>query len=186
MGIYMDDCVSGTRIEENILWKCQRGVLLGGGRDFLVENNIFAECRFAVQSDARGVDANPVWQKMVKGYMKERLEFMRHHEPPYSVRYPEIAGVDPHYAAGGGVPPENNRAERNLVCRCGQWIEDCWPEGADNGITETNNLIGAEHWFVAPEAGDFRLRPDAPAAALGFRPIPVETIGLPRHPKEIA
>ncbi len=45
---------------------------------------------------------------MVKAYMKERLDDMRHREPSYSVRYPEIADVDRHYSTGNGVPPENN------------------------------------------------------------------------------
>jgi len=177
IAIYMDDCVSGTVIAENILWKCQYGIMLGGGRDFVVENNIFAECHPAIHADARGVDPNPVWQNMVKNTMRERLEAMRHHEPPYGDRYPEIAGVDPHYAAGTGVPPEHIRVERNLVHDCPVWITECWPKGAANGITELNNLVGAGHWLTDPEAGDFRLRPDAPAAALGFRPIPVDRIG---------
>ncbi len=35
----------------------------------------------------------------------------------------------------------------------------------------------ADPRFVAPERDDFRLRPDSPAFALGFQPIPVEKIG---------
>ena len=31
MAIYMDDCVSGTHIAENTLWRCQTAVVLGGG-----------------------------------------------------------------------------------------------------------------------------------------------------------
>jgi len=178
IAIYMDDCVSGTVITENILWKCQYGIMLGGGRDFVVENNIFAECHPAIHADARGVDPNPVWQNMVKKKMRESLEAMRYHEPPYRDRYPEIAGVDSHYAAGTGVPPEYIRVERNLVYECPVWITECWPKGAANGITEVSNLVGAGHWFVDPDAGDFRLVPDAPAAALGFVPIPVEKIGI--------
>ena len=178
IAIYMDDCVSGTVITENILWKCQYGIMLGGGRDFVVENNIFAECHPAIHADARGVDPNPVWQNMVKKKMRESLEAMRYHEPPYRDRYPEIAGVDSYYAAGTGVPPEYIRVERNLVYECPVWITECWPKGAANGITEVSNLVGAGHWFVDPDAGDFRLVPDAPAAALGFVPIPVEKIGI--------
>ena len=33
MGVYMDDCVSGTEIYGNIFFKVQRAAFLGGGRD---------------------------------------------------------------------------------------------------------------------------------------------------------
>ena len=113
MAIYMDDCVSGTHIAENTLWRCQTAVVLGGGRDFVVEQNVFVECLLAIGADARGIDTNPVWQNNIKG-LRESLKAMRYDEPPYSERYPEIARVDPHYAAGKGVPPEHNRVERNI------------------------------------------------------------------------
>lgn len=119
MGIYMDDCVSGTQIVGNILWDCQYGIFLGGGRDFVVEYNILVDCRVPIHADARGVDQNPVWQNMVNVDMRQRLEAMHPLEPPYA-RYPEIAAVMPYFAGGKGVPPENNRVERNvLVCRAG-------------------------------------------------------------------
>lgn len=177
MAIYMDDCVSGTRIEENILWKCQYGIMLGGGRDFVVANNVFVDCRPAIHADARGIDPNPVWQNMVKNIMKENLDAMRHHEPPYRDRYPEIAEVDRYYAADQGVPPENNAVERNIVYRCAPWIGACWPAGAHNGITEKNNLIGPVPGFIDPDNGDFRLQPDSPALLIGFKPIAIHTIG---------
>lgn len=178
MAIYMDDCVSGTRIAENVLVACQYGLLLGGGRDFVVENNVFVNCHPAISADARGVCQNHVWQNMVNKTMKERLEAMRHHAPPYSVRYPEIAGVDRHYAAGKGVPPENNRVERNICWRCEGWIPEGWPKGAGNGITERGNLVGEDPHFMDPEKMNWQLRPDSPAFKLGFKPIPMETIGL--------
>lgn len=115
MAIYMDDCVSGTRITDNVLWECQIGLMLGGGRDFVVERNIFANCRQPIYADARGIDPNPVWQNMVNKTMKERVEAMRPHEPPYSTKYPEIADVNKYFAAGKGVPPEHNPVERNIL-----------------------------------------------------------------------
>ena len=177
IAIYMDDCVSGTTISENVLQQCQYGLMLGGGRDFLVENNIFVDCYPAIHADARGVDPNPVWQAMVNRTMKERLEAMRYHEPPYRDRHPEILAVDRHYAVGAGVPPEYNRVERNLCCR-GRWIDPCWPKGVDNGITEQDNLVSDDLGFVEEEFGHFSLRNGAHAWALGFKPIPMEAIGL--------
>lgn len=39
------------------------------------------------------------------------------------------------------------------------------------------NSVIADPKFIAPEKDDFRLAPDSPAWALGFKPIPVEKIG---------
>ena len=178
IAIYMDDCVSGTHIVENILWNCQYGLMLGGGCDFVVANNLFVNCRPAISADARGVDPNPVWQAMVNKTMKQRLEVMRHQHPPYSTRYPEIAAVAPYLAAGHGVPPQNNRVERNIAWHCGGWISECWPKQSDNGITERNNLVGVDPGFTDEASGILSLRPESPAWALGFQPIPLDEIGL--------
>jgi len=178
IAIYMDDCVSGTQIVGNILWDCQFGLMLGGGRDFVVTNNIFVNCRPAISADARGIDPNPVWQNMVNTTMKQRLNAMHHQRPPYSVRYPEIATVDPDFATGHGVPPKNNIVERNICWRCEVWINECWPKGSTNGITERNNLVGSDPGFSDAAFGIFSLRPDSPAWALGFQPIPLDEIGL--------
>jgi hypothetical protein len=179
IAIYMDDCVSGTHIVENVLQDCQYGLMLGGGRDFVVENNVLVDCHPAIHADARGVDPNPVWQNMVNNTMKKSLEAMRHRQPPYSVRYPEIADVDPYLAEGKGVPPGNIRVERNLCCR-GRWIDPCWPKGAPNGVTERDNVVGGDPGFTDPEFGVFSLRPDSPAWASGFKAIPLDEIGLVR------
>ena len=73
MGIYMDDCVSGTEIFGNIFYKVQRAAFLGGGRDHQVVNNIFVDCNYAVELDGRGLDHSPVWHGMVDQTMRQSL-----------------------------------------------------------------------------------------------------------------
>jgi hypothetical protein len=201
IGVYMDDCVSGTQIVENIFWECQFGLLLGGGRDFRVEHNLFIDCRLPIHADTRGIDPNPVWQTMVNTTMRARLEAMRHHEPPYSARYPEIAGVDPHLAAGTGVPPEHNRVEGNIFWSSGAafhlladgahfdrnlyWcatgpvrFHGCgdWADWQARGHEPAG--VVADPRFVDPAHGDFRLRADSPALALGIVPFDLSTAGV--------
>jgi parallel beta-helix repeat protein len=176
MGIYMDDCVSGTEIRGNILKNSTRAVFLGGGRDFKVENNIFINCKPAIQIDGRGIDKNPVWSNMVNKYMRDRLKEMNHHNPPYSTRYPEIATVDKYYEAGNGVPPEDITIKNN-ICAGGVWLKIEWnakPECAK----VADNTVSAEPGFVDAEKGDFLLKDDAPALKTGFKQIPVSKIGL--------
>jgi len=175
MGIYMDDCVSGTQIYGNVLWKLHRAVFLGGGRDFKVENNIFINCDPAIEIDGRGLSKAPVWHNMVYQTMKQWLENMNWKQPPYSTRYPQIAELEKYYAKDEGVPPGNILVARN-ICVGSKWLETTW--GATKDVVDAqDNLVGTDPCFVDPEKGDFRLRDDSPAFKLGFKRIPFEQIG---------
>jgi len=175
MGIYMDDCVSGTLIYGNVLWKLHRAVFLGGGRDFRVENNIFVDCDPAVELDGRGLSTAPVWHDMVYKTMKQRLEEMNWKQPPYSTRYPEMAALEPYYNKDGGVPPGNVLVACN-ICVGSKLLNVTW--GAKPEMAECrNNLTDADPLFVDAANGDFRLKADSPAFKLGFEPIPFGKIG---------
>jgi len=176
MAVYLDDCASGAVVYGNIFYQCTRAAFIGGGRNNRVENNIFVECKPAVMIDGRGLDPRPVWQDMVYKTMKERLEAMKHHQPPYSTRYPELRELDRYYQQPGGVPPEGNLITRN-ICRGGDWLQIHW-HADPKLVAVQHNLVDGDPGFVDAEALDFRLREDSPAYELGFKVIPVERIGL--------
>ncbi|MHC4798401.1 MAG: right-handed parallel beta-helix repeat-containing protein, partial [Planctomycetota bacterium] len=176
MGIYMDDCVSGTQIYGNVLWKLHRAVFLGGGRDFKVENNIFIDCDPAIDVDGRGLSKSPVWNNMIYKTMKERLERMNWKQPPYSTRYPELADLQKYYTKDDGLPPGNILVARN-VCVGEKWLTIRWGATKEM-VTVQDNLIEADPHFVDAASGDFRLKDDSPAFKLGFKKIPFEQIGL--------
>jgi len=176
MGIYMDDCVSGTQIYGNVLWKLHRAVFLGGGRDFKVENNIFIDCDPAIDIDGRGLSKSPVWHNMVYTTMKQRLERMNWKQPPYSTRYPELADLQKYYATDNGLPPGNILVARN-ICVGEKWLTIRW--GATKEMVAVrDNLIEGDPHFVDAASGDFRLKDDSPAYKVGFKRIPFEKIGL--------
>jgi hypothetical protein len=188
MGVYMDDCVSGTEVFGNIFYKVHWAMFIGGGRDHRVENNLFVECDPAVRVDGRGLDTSPVWRDMVNVTMRQRLT-----EVPlelYRARYPELTSLDRYYGPPGGpaitgeafrgVPPEGNLIARN-VC-AGKWLEVGWharPEmlRIENNLTNAANSLAKTITDASP-ARDFVLKHDSPAFALGFERIPVERIGL--------
>jgi hypothetical protein len=189
MGVYMDDCVSGTEIYGNIFHKVQRAAFLGGGRDHLVANNIFVDCNHAVELDGRGLDKSPVWRGMVQTTMRQRLA-----EVPlalYRERYPAMRGLDRYYGTPGeapldgdrfqGVPPENNQVSRN-VC-VGKWTQLGWNARVEH-LPLKDNWVGDDPGFVrsigeaAGSVNDFALKADSPVWRLGFEKIPVERIGL--------
>jgi len=175
MGIYMDDCVSGTEIYGNVLWKLHRAVFLGGGRDFKVENNIFIDCDPAVELDGRGMSKSPVWHDMVYKTMKQRLEDMNWREPPYRMQYPQLADLESYYAKDDGIPPGNVIVSHN-ICVNSELLKITWgatPEAAES----KDNLVNIDPLFLDPTNGDFRLNPDSPAYTKGFKPIPFDRIG---------
>ncbi len=177
MAVYMDDCVSGTTICENIFWDVTRAVFLGGGRDLVVRNNVFVDCHPAIELDSRGTSDHPVWRRMVMGYMKEQYEKMRPSEPPYRLRYPELAAIEPYFSGTTGVPAEGNVITHN-VC-LGEWVRI--DESAAPLVEIRDNFVDVEPAFCDPSYGVFAIEPDSPLLKAGFDPIPVEEIGLVRN-----
>ena len=174
MGVYMDDCVSGTEIFGNIFYQMKRAVFLGGGRDHRVENSIFVECHPAIEIDGRGLDKSPVWSNMVYQFMKQQLLAVP--QELYRSRYPAISELDRFYQTADGVPPENIRLARN-ICSGGEWLKIGWH--ADPSLIQVHdNFVDNNPGFVSLEKMDFRLKKGAPALASGFVPIPAEKIGL--------
>ncbi len=188
MGVYMDDCVSGTEVFGNIFYKVHWAMFIGGGRDHRVANNLFVDCDPAVRADGRGLDQSPVWHNMVDDTMRQRLA-----EVPlvlYRQRYPEMKSLDRYYGppegpaitgeAFKGVPPDDNLIERN-VC-VGKWLDIGWHATGSTLRLEGNLTNAAPSLASLPNdqssAKDFTLRKDSPAWALGFQRIPVEQIGL--------
>ena len=55
MAVYLDDCTSGVTITGNIFYRTRRAAFIGGGRDNIVDNNVFINYA-AVAIDGRGVD----------------------------------------------------------------------------------------------------------------------------------
>ncbi|MBN2452202.1 MAG: hypothetical protein JXR77_17585, partial [Lentisphaeria bacterium] len=81
----------------------------------------------------------------------------------------------------------DNESDHNLIwhgglpVRVGQWgmadtpAEMSWEQWQERGF-DRHSVI-ADPLFVDPAHGDYRLRPESPAFALGFEPIPVDRIG---------
>ncbi|HUW32745.1 MAG TPA: right-handed parallel beta-helix repeat-containing protein, partial [Planctomycetota bacterium] len=199
MAVYLDDCVSGQTVVGNLFVRVTRAVMIGGGRDIRVENNVFVDCKPAIWFDGRGLDKSPVWHNMVYNTMKQRLDDVNYHQPPYSERYPELLQLDAYYAKDDGIPPENNVVARN-ICFGGTWIEATWHKVEHYLKLEQNivsidaknldaasrqsqhrarvNQAGVDPRFLDPSHDNYALRPESPAWKIGFQPIPVEKIGL--------
>ncbi len=176
-GIYLDDYSSGTTVYGNIVVGTVLGaVCIHGGKDNIVENNIFVDgqehqirlqprdefmtgnifrCNIIVFRNPQAI----VWYSYAHTWGRHRLK-----EVDFNL-YWHTGGLDL-AKTERAITPEGNFEK--------------WREAG----FDRHSLI-ADPQFIAPEKGDFRLKPNSPAFKLGFKPIPVEKVG-PRKGKRSA
>lgn len=205
VGVWLDDWVSRTTVYGNILVRNRGvGVVIHGGTDNVVENNIMGTgisaginhlrpgpepCNnkfvrnivyyantdpkslwlygWTREAEARAVrgDAIPV---SICGWTIEKAAVS---ESDYNLLFP-IRGkdVDALYCFRGAAP--------GLVA--GPWIDapvsDRFVWWRQQGF-EAHSVVG-DPLFVDSAHDDYRLRPESPVFKLGFKPIPVDKIGL--------
>ena len=170
MAVYLDDCASGITVVGNVFVRACREVLIGGGRDNLVENNLFIDGDPAVEVDARGLGWFAV-TVVPGGWMRQRLDEMPWKTPLWTARYPGLATL----------LDDQPEAPRRNVIRRNVSVGGIWKRiepTAEVGVTMEDNLVDVDPRFVDAARGDYRLREDSPAWAIGFRPIPLDQIGL--------
>ena len=182
MGVYMDDCVSGTEVFGNIFYRVHWAMFIGGGRDHRVENNLFVDCDPGVRADGRGLDTSPVWRDMVNVYMRKQLAAVP--AALYRERYPALRALDEFYGPPGGpvidgarfhgIPPGGNVIARNVAI--GKWLELGW-HAQSNLFDVHDNLVATNALPADSGPNRFDLPADSPAWKLGFQPIPFGEIG---------
>ena len=183
MGVYMDDCVSGTEVFGNVFYKTHWAMFIGGGRDHRVENNLFVDCDPAIRVDGRGLDTSAVWRDMVEKYMRQQMATVP--SALYRERYPALKSLDAYYGppqgpsiqgtAFKGIPAEANVITRN-VC-VGKWFEAGW-HATTNQFDLRNNYVTSDSKQVGPAADGFPIAAESPAWKTGFSPVPFDQIGI--------
>ncbi|MFO1051440.1 MAG: right-handed parallel beta-helix repeat-containing protein [Planctomycetota bacterium] len=89
--IYLDDMASGITVEGNVVERCNLGMLIGGGRDVKVINNLFVDCKEGIRFDARGTTwmakdiADPATSTL-----HQRLREIPFDQEPWASRYPQV------------------------------------------------------------------------------------------------
>jgi hypothetical protein len=170
-GVYLDDCFSSADISSNIFYDVANAILIGGGRDNPIMNNLFLNCRQAFSIDARGLG----WAKGVGGFATQELLDLGYKQPPWSVRYPELLNI----LEDEPLAPKGNVVARN-ICSGGKWG---WVEPkAEPLVRFEDNLIDTDPGFAGKPPADFTLAEDSPALKLGFQQIPFSKIGVYESP----
>ena len=156
-GVRLDDAISGTLVYGNVFERCSTGkngfgaVQIHGGKDNIVDNNLFIDC-------AAAVSFSPWDEKRWRNYVAPALTNAEIDPQLYLQRYPALAALSEN--------PNTNTVRRNVLVRCGELLR----HPAKN--------VGAKD-NITLQDGDTRLRADNPLLHRpGFDPIPVEKIGL--------
>lgn len=118
VAIYLDDFACGFTVFGNICYKAGRGTLVGGGRDNLIQNNIYIECNPAVHLDARGLSWAKYYFDGTYNVLQELLQKVPYDKPPYSEAYPALTG----YFDGEAAVPKNNAFINNIAIG-GRWMD---------------------------------------------------------------
>jgi hypothetical protein len=175
-GVYLDDCASGTVVFGNVIYKTTRAMLIGGGRDNRIENNLMLRCTQSIDFDNRGLG----WMKYhVVGpdaFMPARLAEIPYRQSPWCERYPQLLNLlqdDP-------GSPKANVVRNNAVNHCQPL--SLAKEVVQFGTVADNLTTDEDFGFEDAGKMDFRLRRDSVVYRRlpKFQTIPFEKIGLYR------
>ena len=158
-GIRLDDAISGTLVYGNIFERCSAGKLgfggvqIHGGKDNIVDNNVFIDCAAAVSFSA--------WpEKRWREFVQSALESREIDQALYLERYPELAQLSSH--------ANTNHIWRNVTLRCDEMFRR-----APRSVEALENAALGEEKVRRDKRGLVVER-------VGFAPIPAEEIGLYR------
>lgn len=171
--IYLDDFMSGTIIIGNYFKDVAIGILLGGGRDNLIRNNLFINSRPAIRPDARGKTTAKFQFANREGILFKRLKELGDSRTLYNQRYPQLST----FPDNDPAIPLGNRIEQNIS------MGGSWLEFHDEAITRKvldvhDNIVDQDPGFVDYRGGNYHLTPNSLALRQNIKPIPFEKIGL--------
>ncbi|MCC6486945.1 MAG: right-handed parallel beta-helix repeat-containing protein, partial [Candidatus Hydrogenedentes bacterium] len=157
-GIRLDDAISGTSIYGNVFYRASAGrtgfggVQIHGGKDNVIDNNLFFDCMAAISFSSWG-DAR--WRKFVADAMA-----VSDIDPAlYTTRYPELGRLTEDH--------DVNRVSRNLIINCEEFLR------RDSG---SNVVVDNVTLTVEEPSGIRSLLPLM--TEHGLDPIPFDEMGL--------
>ena len=147
-GIRLDDAISGTAIYGNIFEHCSAGlhgfggVQIHGGKDNVIEQNIFCDCAAAVSFSPWPLQR---WQ----AYVKSALDSPQIDRALYLERYPALARL--------AEAPNVNLVRSNLMIRCGEMLRR-----AGKSVAASNNVATTEGTISLNADNPLFKRPEGP------------------------
>lgn len=179
VGVYFDDMYSGGTIWGNLFVEVDNPVLIGGGSNNHIENNLMIDApessKHSLDYDSRGSETR--WAESIEKYVNSAKTIPYHNER-WVTLFPEFAELMDNNADMRF--PHNSTVKNNVVANHTEFFvhENVYTYGevGDNFITHED--IG----LVNKENGDYRLREDSVIyrALPDFKKIDPENAGLYR------
>jgi len=173
--VYHDDGACGMEVLGNVFYKAGKmPALIGGGSDDPYINNIFIDSPCAIHIDDRLQSASwaKPWVEPGNKFEKD-LDNIKYDQPPYSLRYPELAK----YWSDNPALPKRDRVDKNVFVRITEVIkgDKKWLDYTDN-----NFVTDKDPGFVSEKDQNFKLRESSEVFKKipGFQQIPFEKIGI--------
>ena len=162
-GVRLDDMISGVAICGNVFERCGTasfgGVQIHGGKENLVDGNLFLDCYAGVTFSGWGEKR---WLDSIKGFLPQAGA------PPYSQHYPGLARIK--------QDADMNFASRNLFSRCSSFfLRDAGKQRV------ALNLATERRIEPALLSDDRSIRTDPQLHRLLMEPIPFGEIGPYAH-----
>ena len=95
MGIYLDDCDSGDTLLSNRFERAGCAVMVGGGRENVVRDNVIVDCDKGIHLDSRGVTWMKHWCNTndASWNLVGKADAMGYQKEPWCSRYPRLAKI---------------------------------------------------------------------------------------------
>ena len=96
MGFYFDDCDCGDEVYGNVFHNVSRGIMVGGGRDHPIRNNVFSRCQIGMSIDCRGMTWKH-WNSTEHGgpswLLEDKAKAFDYTNDVWAARYPRLANI---------------------------------------------------------------------------------------------
>ncbi len=153
-GVYLDDQLSGTTIEKNAFVDCRLGLMIGGGRDNVVRDNLFYDCDKAMHLDARGLS----WRAYGYEELKKSLEKAPYQSATWKRKYPGIERT----LQDEPMAPKNNIVTGNVLLNSGR-DTDTLEAKFRTGSRVSENASASGSWDVRVNGRTLVIGPRAKA-----------------------
>ena len=179
-GIYHDEGSTHLLVENNVVHHTKFAPFnIHFAKEVTVRNNVFALGKLEQVSRSRNEPHKSVYFETNIVYWREGKLFSKNWKDAAYEFY-----FHPKNKKGTATVTSTFDADWNLYFNPDQKLEEVkfdvgtWADWRKRGKDAHSRY--ADPLFVNPEQGDFTLKPDSPALALGFRPIDLSAVG-PRY-----
>jgi hypothetical protein len=176
-GIYLDDTGAGSTVWGNVIanisiaqnmdkYNAASAIILGGGRDNIIENNITVNTPHALYWG--------VWYKNT-AEAQGIIDQINYKVTPFTTMYPELTGLN---NASELFQPLGSTIKNNIFAQSyGNWYK-VYLNGIYEHIVDIRDNFTGNPGFTNTPIGNFGVPSNSSAFATGFKPIPYERIEL--------